>query len=195
MLMEKLFVDYDGVIVNTIEAIVEMYDREFWQHPDYHKVDWSEIESWHFDELNVASPEHIDKYFEKEEFFEIVEYMPYADYILSQLKNYFQIYIISMGNGSNLTLKKQWCQQHLPFAEFIGIDFKDYPDKRHINMRDSVFIDDVIANLNTSNAQKRICFGDKYAWNKDWSGDRCANWFEVWKKIGLPKWRERKDGA
>lgn len=186
--MEKLFVDYDGTTVNTIKAICEMYEDEFWAQPGYHHVDWSEIESWEFNELDLASAEHIDNYFNKTEFFKRVEFMPWADYILEMLQHYFDIYIISMGSAQNLALKEEWCKEHIPFAKFIGADFADHKDKSSFDMRNGILIDDVYENLNTCNAQKRICFGDKYVWNTDWRGDRCASWIDVWKKIGQPRW-------
>lgn len=191
MPMQKLYVDYDGTIANTIQAIVRMYDQEFSKHPNYHQVDWSEIESWDFDELDVASREHIDKYFETEKFFQLVEFMPYADFILDKLKDFYQVCIVSMGNGDNLLLKKQWCRERLPYAEFIGLDFSEHSDKAHIDMSDGIFVDDVSVNLDTSNAQKKICFGMKYPWNENWTGDRATNWFNLWKQIGLPMWKQR----
>lgn len=190
--MEKknLYIDYDGCIANSIKAICEMYDEDYWAYKAYKKVDWSEINSWNFDELELASKEEIDDYFNQQRFFNRVEFMPWADFILRRLSSYFNITIVSMGNSDNLAYKKLWCKIKLPFADYIGINFNDYSDKAHIDMSDGIFIDDVVANLNTSNAQKKICFGDKYSWNQDWDGIRCANWFDVWKLIGEPVRRE-----
>ena len=191
-MMQKLFVDYDGVIVNTIKCICEMYDAEFRNHPKYQQVSWSEISSWDFYELDCATPEYIDTYFESPNFFKLIEFMPWAEYILGQLNTYYDIKIISMGNSNNLTLKEEWCYKHIPYAEFIGMDFAEHTDKSAYDMKDGVFIDDVAQNLKTSNAQKLICFGSKYPWNKEWEGARCANWFAVWKMIGQPKLKQKK---
>lgn len=188
--MQQLYVDYDGVIVNTIKAIVEMYDARYWNHPDYQEVNWSEIESWDFTELTCASAEEIDSFFDTEEFFEKVEFMPWADLILGKLNDFFDIHIVSMGHTKNLELKQIWCKNNIPYASFEGFNFDEHTDKSKCNMKGGVFIDDVTQNLNTSNAIQRICYGDKYAWNKDWEGLRCANWFDIWKKIGVPKWKE-----
>lgn len=186
----KLYVDYDGCIVNSIKAICEMYDDDYWLSKGYKRVDWSEIESWNFDELALADKEVIDGYFNEERFFNRVEFMPWADFILRRLSSYYQIIVVSMGNTENLRLKELWCKTKLPYVDFIGVCFDDYSDKSHIDMKDAVFIDDVTQNLNTSNAIKKVCFGDKYKWNEDWDGIRCANWFDVWKKIGEPVRRE-----
>ncbi len=191
--MRDLYVDYDGVIVNTIKAITEMYDDEFRDHPNYREVNWSEVESWEFNELKCADAAHIDAYFCEPKFFEIVEFMPWADYILGLLKEYYNITIVSMGHTENLKLKEEWCKFNIPYARFCGVNFDNHVNKSKIDMRYGVFIDDVTENLNTSNAIKRICFGDKYAWNQDWEGVRCANWFDVWKAIGKPEWKEQQN--
>ena len=56
---------------------------------------------------------------------------------------------------------------------------KKHNDKSHIDMSDSIFIDDSYKNLATSNAKEKICFGDKYSWNEQWEGKRLLNWMEV----------------
>ena len=51
-------------------------------------------------------------------------------------------------------------------------------------MSNGVFIDDMIKNLNSSNADMKICFGD-YEWNKCYS-DELKDYIKVtnWKEIG-----------
>lgn len=40
-------------------------------------------------------------------------------------------------------------------------------------------IDDLSKNLKTSNATHKICFGEKFNWNKDWDGIRCQTWYDI----------------
>ena len=183
---KNLYIDYDGCIVNTIKAVCEMYDEDYWTENDYKRVDWSEIETWDFEELSLISKEEINNYFNEERFFNRVDFMPWADFILRKLSSYYNITIVSMGNSENLRLKEIWCKKHFPYFKFIGVCLNNYSNKAHIDMSDGIFIDDTSANLNTCNANKRICFGDKYSWNEDWDGIRCANWFDIWKEIGEP---------
>lgn len=35
----KLYIDFDGVIVNTIKAIVSLYDEDFKYYDNYKKID------------------------------------------------------------------------------------------------------------------------------------------------------------
>lgn len=49
-------------------------------------------------------------------------------------------------------------------------------NKSHIDMSGSLFIDDSAHNLETSNAEIKICFGEIYPWNKNWDGKHYWNW-------------------
>lgn len=105
--------------------------------------------------------------------------MSWAEKVLDDLKNIYEITIVSSGYSPNLTAKELWINKHLPYCNFIGVNLKEYKDKSHINMQDGIFIDDSMQNLVTSNAILNICFGDDYEWNKNWQGIRCRNWMDV----------------
>lgn len=177
---KKIFIDYDGCLVNSIRTIVSLYDDDFQYYKDYKKIDWSEIETWDFIELNCADRKYIDNYFNQPRFFRNIEWMPWAKEIVNKLKDIYEITIVSMGYSPNLIGKEKWINENLSFCKFIGVNFKYYNNKSCIDMSDSIFIDDSANNLITSNAELKICFGDEYEWNKDWSGIRCANWYDVW---------------
>jgi 5'(3')-deoxyribonucleotidase len=117
-------------------------------------------------------------------FFVNVDYMDNAKEVLDRLKDNFQIIIVSCGYIPNLKGKEIWCKEHLPYTDFVGVNFEEYSDKSHIDMSDGIFIDDSMNNLVTSNAKHKICFGDIYDWNKNWDGKRCFNWYELEAHIG-----------
>ena len=104
--------------------------------------------------------------------------MDNVEEVLNRLKDKYEITIISMGYSPNLKAKEIWINKHIPYAKFIGVNFKEYDDKSHIDMSDGFYIDDNEKNLNT-NAKLNICFGDLYEWNENWNGIRCYNWFEL----------------
>lgn len=177
--IKKLYVDFDGVIVNTIAAIVTMYNDDFKYYKDYKPVKWWKVKTWNFAECSCATPEYIDKYFNQPRFFNRLTYMDWAKEILNELKNTYKITIVSAGYSPNLYGKSIWIKDKLPFCEFIGVNLKEHEDKSCVDMSDGIFIDDSFHNLSTSNALFNICFGDEYAWNKDWKGVRCKNWHDV----------------
>lgn len=176
---KNIFIDYDGTIVNTIKATVSLYNEDFKYYKDYIPVDWSDINTWDFLECNCVSKEYINTYFNQPRFFERLEYMDWAEKILDKLKDEYEITIVSSGYSPNLKAKEIWINEHLPYCKFIGVNMKEYNDKSHVDMSDSIFIDDSAHNLVTSNAGVKICFGDVYPWNENWDGIRCANWHEL----------------
>ncbi len=169
----KIYIDFDGTLVNTIKCIVDMYNTKYNQN-----IDWKTVKTWQFDELNLSTRDKIDKYFDKKDFFDKIEFMPFAEHTLDKLLwNGYEIVIVSMGNTKNLKLKEKWIEYNLPYCKFIGCDFKDYKDKTHIDMSDGIaFIDDSIENLLTSNCPRKICFGEVFPWNEMWQGERLYKW-------------------
>lgn len=179
----KLYIDFDGVIVNTIKAIVSLYDEDFKYYDNYKKIDWTDINSWDFTELKATNSFYINTYFNQQRFFDTVEFMPNAKEILEDISKRHDITIVSTGNTPNLKAKALWINQNIPYAKFIGVNLKDYSDKSHIDMSDGFLIDDSASNLASSNAILNICFGDKYAWNDNWNGFRIYNWTDMMKFI------------
>lgn len=177
---KKLFIDFDGVIVNTIKAIVDLYNEDFRHYKNYKPVHWTEINTWDFKELECADKHYINTYFNQQRFFDCLEFMDNSEEVLQELKEKFEIVVVSMGSYPNLVIKEQWLHKHIPFAIFIGCDFERASDKAHVDMGDGVFIDDSLGNLITSNAKLKICFGDKYPWNEhNVDYVRAWNWQEV----------------
>lgn len=91
-----------------------------------------------------------------------------------------------MGSHDNLYLKQCFLKYHYPYADFIGVNINEMPDKSHIDMRNSVFIDDSKKNLEASNAELKVLFGDDYSWNEGYEGLRCYNWYDV--ERSLRRW-------
>lgn len=177
--MKKLYVDYDGTIVNTISKICELYNEDFKFYKNFHPIKWWEINTWDFVECDCATPEYINTYFNQPRFFRNITYMDWAKEVLDELKEDYDITIVSSGYSPNLKAKEVWIKENLPYCNFIGVNLKKFNDKSHIDMADGIFIDDSAHNLLTSNALINICFGDEYEWNKNWTGLRCKNWNDI----------------
>jgi 5'(3')-deoxyribonucleotidase len=177
----KLFIDYDSTIVNSIKRICQMYNHEYVNHPKFKPAVDYLVEKWDFtDQLKLAPKGLVTYYFNRKDFFdEKLEFMENAEEIIHKLSEKFDIYVPSLGNDDNLYYKERWLQEKLPFVKFIGCNFDDVEDKKHIDMSGGILIDDCTKNLDSSNAELKICYGDLYDWNKDWQGKRCWNWYEV----------------
>ena len=179
----RLFIDFDGCIVNTIKTICDLYNEDFKYYKKFHPVKWWEVNTWDFRECNCAAPEYINTYFNQQRFFDRVEYMDWAKNILDKLSERYDITIVSSGYSPNLKAKEIWINNNLPYCEFIGVNLKKYKDKSHVDMSNGIFIDDSMNNLVTSNAKIKVCFGEIYPWNENWNGIRCYNWHELDKFI------------
>lgn len=192
----------DGVTVNSIDAIVYLYNEDFKAYPNYHYIKASDIHTWNFEECNCASSVVFDMYFNTPRFFENLKFMKYADTFLWRLSHRFNFIIVSHGNTPNLKLKNEWIDKKIRFCindsiminqadtKFIGVDFKDYSDKSHVNMSDGIFVDDTYRNLLTSNAKYKILFGKEFPWNEEnEKADeehkyvRCKDWVELYQEI------------
>ena len=173
----------ESCIVNTIKAIVDLYNEDFKYYKKYEYIHWTDIRTWDFLECNCAKTEYINTYFNQQRFFDKVEFMDNAEEVLKRLSKRYEIIIVSLGYSPNLRAKEYWIKEHMPYAKFIGVNMKKYKNKNHIDMLDGIlYIDDKSSNLNT-NAKYQVCFGDIYDWNEDWEGKRCFNWYEVEKYI------------
>lgn len=181
----KIFLDYDGCIVNTIATITSLYNEDFQYYEKFVPINWVDINTWDFAECNCASADYINTYFNQPRFFKRLEYMDWAKEILGELKENYDITIVSSGYSPNLKAKEIWIKKNLSYCNFIGVNLKKYSDKSHIDMNGSIFIDDSSHNLETSNAELKICFGDKYSWNENWTGFRCSNWNDVYNLLKI----------
>ena len=179
MTKNRIYVDFDGCIVNTIKRITEMYNEDFKYYKCFKEIHWTDINSWDFKECTCATGVYFDYCFTQPRFFEGLEYIDNAKEVLDRLSKKHEIVIVSMGIHSNLKGKEIWIKENIPYAKFVGVSFTDYYDKSHIDMSDGIlFLDDNSSNLNT-NAEKLAVFGDVYEWNKDWEGIRLHNWYDV----------------
>lgn len=179
MAKRDLYIDFDGVIVNTIKSIVSLYNEDFKYYKNFKPINWVDINSWNFKECTCATSEYINTYFNQQRFFDRLTYMDWAKEILDELKDEYNIIIVSSGYSPNLKAKELWIKENLPYCKFIGVNLKKHKDKSHIDMNEGIFLDDSINNLLTSNALINICFGDVYPWNEDWEGFRCKNWHDI----------------
>lgn len=187
-MIKKIYLDFDGVIVNTVKAICKLYNDDFKYYKKFQHIDWKTIDTWDFTELNCTTPCYINVYFNTERFFNNLEFMPLAKRNIKLLQDKYEIVVVSSGYSPNLKIKEKWILEHLPNVKFIGVNLKEYKDKSHIDMSDGIFFDDSESNLKTSNAIRNICFGEIHSWNKHWDGERVDNWYEV-----LEMMREMED--
>ena len=179
--MKKLVLDYDNTIVNTTKAMVRsmnpyIKDVDKKVPEDTHSYYWSFKDL--FPETHMR---YIDILFNSELLFSNMTLFPNVYNVLKDLHNKgVQIYICSIGSYKNIKLKLDWLHENLPFVEVIPIVQSDIiMNKAIINMENSVFIDDNVDCLNSSNADVKILYRhDNFTTEKNrvWNGYVGTSW-------------------
>lgn len=181
---KNLFVDFDCTLVNTIKAIVSLYDEDFKHYPNYNKIQWEDIFSWDFRELEATTQDYINHYFNQERFFDRLELFEGALEAMNELNEKYNIKIVSHGHTPNLKIKEKYVNKYFPYAQFIGVNLENHTDKSNVDMTNGIFIDDSFNNLKTSNAEIKICFGETYEWNQEFDSSyiNCFDAFD-WEAV------------
>lgn len=190
----KLYLDFDNTIVDTIAAIVSIYNEDFSSHENFVSINPKDVTSWEFKECNLATYEEINKYFGDNKFFQRIKLYPCAGQVLRSLSHRYDITIVSHGYPENLKLKEKWVNEKLftqifsneCTSKFIGVNWNEHSDKSHVDMSNGIFVDDSVKNLESSNAKYKILYGEYYDWNEsNIEFIRCKNWMELNEQIHL----------
>jgi len=184
----KLFIDFDSTIVNSIEAYVKTYNEHYEDYEGFIPAT-TNIKQYDFkDQCPLVSNPLL--LFKSLEFFNYLNFInDNTKIILELLQEKFNIAIVTIGTPKNIQLKTEWISKNLPFIEKCYLiydnpkDKKCIMDKSSINMTGGIIIDDMIDNLNSSNATQKYIFGKEYNWNITEKYERLLNWTKVYEKL------------
>lgn len=178
MEIDKIFLDIDGVIFHSCQAMIdilnERYDGNF---------DGSDVTSWNFQCCySGMTSEEIESMFNNGLFFKVVKPIDGALEFMDRYRD--KIILVTKANIENYALKRKW---------FDDRGFKDIPmialplnvSKGFINMDNineySLFIDDSTQNLIDCNADYKVqmreyCDDKEREWQKGWNGLVMYKW-------------------
>lgn len=127
----------------------------------------------------------IDKIFEYDKFFAVLDFMDGAYENLYILSSQYDIVIVTIGSLKNLSKKAEWIREHLPFIEKVVLIYNEFNDmdKSAIDMSAGIILDDNQYNLWSSNAYTKYVFGEIYEYNQDFDGERLVTWADVYKRL------------
>jgi 5'(3')-deoxyribonucleotidase len=174
--VDYLIFDFDGTIVDTIEAFCKTYNQLYPSYPGFVPADPTQVYDYGFrDQCPLV--EDVQEIFCSQEFFDNLQPMRGAFRELQILSSELPVMICTKGRNMNISLKAKYIEDHLGFVK--DVIYTNTEDKRLIDMKNCVFVDDHIANLATSNATIPIVFGEVLPWNREWEGHRIPNWVVI----------------
>jgi 5'(3')-deoxyribonucleotidase len=182
---KKFFIDFDNTIIDTTDAFCSVYNEFYLNHPNFKTAEPDQVKVYNFsDECRLVT--NVEEIFTHPLFFQFAQFINSNTYeTLEKLNNKYELIVCSIGWPKNLAYKALWLEKKIPFI-------KDYVlisnpackmNKSIVNMQDSVFLDDIPSNLDSSNADRKILFGKRYSWNNEWQGEWHANWSEVEERL------------
>ena len=181
-MMKTLILDADGTLLNTNKAMIRS------MNPFIKEVSQKVYEDTPVTDWNYASvfPQkylrYVDILFSSKLLFDNMELFPNVKETLGDLHDKgVEIIICTIGTKDNIKYKLDYLDKVLPFIDVVPIVKKDkvVMNKGIINMENSVFIDDNINNILSSNADYRILYKHNNIdtdYNKGWEGYITTSW-------------------
>lgn len=175
--IKKIFLDWDGVITHSVEAMVNILNRRH-----HTKINPQDVISWNFKEADpTLTDEEMEWLFTTKEFFFELNYI---NGVIEFMKRHEKdIIIVTKARTENYIGKIEMLSDiglgNIPIIP-IPLDVS----KKVINMKymgTSLFIDDSTNNLCDSNATYKIQFKEyrddkEREWQKDWNGYVMYKW-------------------
>ena len=181
--IRPIIVDYDCTLINSKKAICDIYNKTFSNREEigFTPADWTKVTRWDMiDQCTLLKKYGLSAVdlFKVPEFFEVVEFYEGALETFEKLSKETKIIVCTAGTPENVSSKVLHIDKYMPYADIVPVIIKDSSGygKQIVNMEGAIFIDDHATNLETSNAEVKICFGGEYDWNRDFSGLR----FNIW---------------
>lgn len=147
----KLFLDFDSTLVNTSELLLKYLNEEHgtcFEISALKKYDYSDL-------FPGVTKKDLKKYFNSDRFFDELEFIPGA----TELLNHFDISVVTRASDEEAAKKTHWLNMNLnPSILFRLYNIKSWENKSKVDMKDGIFIDDVIDNLRVSNAKIKILY-------------------------------------
>ncbi|MFA9398910.1 MAG: hypothetical protein ACERKV_11700 [Clostridiaceae bacterium] len=185
---KKVFIDFDGTIVDSIKSYCSVYNKEYKEKDNFIHAKHQKVMRYDLkDQCHLVS--HQENIFSSKMYFDNLEFMDGAKETLEELNKIYDVVICSLGTLTNISYKSIWIKENIPFINNVILISNEVlesgikTDKSVINMKDAIFLDDHPENLKGSNAEIKIRFGREFDWNKDWDGESCFNWYQVRKRL------------
>ena len=110
----NLFLDMDGVIIDSLPAACTVYNILYQHHPNFKPAVWYKCTRWDMKDI-APLYNNINELFSHKLFFELVQFMnPNTKDIIEQLCQQYNVHVVTIGCPTNLAYKALWLQNNLP---------------------------------------------------------------------------------
>lgn len=183
-----LFVDFDSTICDTNKAFCEYYNTYYSHRDGFERADHKKCAQWNFHDTCPLAKNDVNDIFGRKVLFDLLQPYKHSMEVLERLSETYEIVIVSIGTFLNISEKSKWIKQHMPFvseAILLGMDNGAVMNKSMVNMEGGIFIDDVMSNLVSTNADRKILFGKTFVWNEQWTGEHYTRWLDIEKALEI----------
>ncbi len=174
-----IFLDFDGVIVDSKKSFVDFYNKHYKEKQGYVFADHKKCNKWNFSDVCPLAIDDIQHIFGQKELFDNLEFFPHAKETIEELSKDYKVVIVSIGTYDNIHHKSMWIKNNLSCVKDSILLVKTEGDmlgKSIVDMKGGIFVEDVSKNLYSTNADIKIIYGPKYSWNEDWEGLWASDW-------------------
>ena len=184
--MNKIILDVDGVIIDSILAVTKYYETvECVARGTYNQRD---VKVWNFhDVIPHATNESIETIFDSQFFWVNVELIDGVREFIDKYREH--IILCSIGSVKNQIHKINWLTNVLGDLDFLPVitNMSEHPkriNKHFIDMKDCIYIEDSAKHLDDSNASVKILFNNYGNFDAEWAKSdidymKCTAWSEV----------------
>ena len=171
---QRIAIDMDEVIADTIEKFITIYKRE-------HNLEILP-DSFYGKEFATALPQELigtnRKYINEPGFFRDIPVMPDSQRVVKELCEKYDVFIVSaaMEFRNSLIDKLDWLNEHFPFISWTNIIFCGL---KIVNV--DIFIDDRIRNFSDFDGRKLLYSSPHNLLINDY--ERVDNWLQVADKL------------
>jgi 5'(3')-deoxyribonucleotidase len=187
----NLFLDFDNCLCNAFKGIEAAYNHLYSSCPNFEPANGDKIRKYNMsDECKLLELKDVGKIFACDTFWENIKLFDGVEVILNDLKDHFNLIVVSIGTYENIQRKAHWIEYNLPIIDDSILLASDRvpckANKSMINMQNGILIDDHMGNILSSNAKTKICYGRDGDWNEsyytqsDRSIYRLYDWYTIY---------------
>lgn len=172
-----LYLDVDDTILKSSEAVIKILNKKYNITPPK-TID--NMKDWGYRSIyKYVSSDEVEKIYESDEFFNIVEFDQVFLDFYNKNKDKFDITIVTKGNKENIVKKEKLIKKVLgDDIQYIGMEFKidvygnriEDHRKYSVNMKHGIQIDDRTDAVRDTNANVKILLnhGRVRTWNQNY---------------------------